>query len=45
MRNKLSWFAVPYVVWMAVIYVTVNLAVDVICRFLDPQTRLRGKVD
>ena len=34
-----------YVVWMAVIYVTVNLAVDVICRFLDPQTRLRGKVD
>lgn len=34
-----------YVVWMAMIYVTVNLAVDVICRFLDPQTRLGKKVD
>ncbi len=30
-----------YVVWMAVIYVAVNLAADISYRFLDPRIRLR----
>lgn len=34
-----------YVIWMAVIYVAVNLLVDVSYRFLDPQIRLRKKVE
>lgn len=34
-----------YVIWMAVIYVVVNLIVDVSYRFLDPQLRLKRRVD
>lgn len=34
-----------YVMWMAVIYVGVNLLADVGYRFLDPQIRLRKKVE
>lgn len=34
-----------YVIWMAVTYVFVNLIVDITYRFLDPQIRLKGKVD
>jgi ABC-type dipeptide/oligopeptide/nickel transport system permease component len=34
-----------YVIWMAVIYVGVNLLVDILCRVLDPQVRLGKKVD
>ena len=34
-----------YVIWMAVIYVMVNLLVDIMYRLLDPQIRLRKKVD
>ena len=32
-----------YVIWMAVIYVLVNLAVDIACRLLDPRIRRRGR--
>lgn len=32
-----------YVLWMALIYVTVNLAVDILYRFLDPRIRLGGE--
>ena len=32
-----------YVVWMAVIYVLVNLVTDVIYRFIDPRIRLEGE--
>ena len=31
-----------YILWMAVIYVVVNLAVDLLYRFLDPRIRLEG---
>ena len=34
-----------YVLWMAVIYVGVNLLVDIIQQVLDPQIRLKGRVD
>lgn len=34
-----------YVIWMALIYVTVNLIVDIAYRCLDPQIRLRRRVD
>lgn len=34
-----------YVIWMALIYVTVNLIADIACRCLDPQIRLRKRVD
>lgn len=34
-----------YVIWMAIIYVTVNLIVDIVYRLLDPQIRLRKRVD
>ena len=34
-----------YVIWMAVIYVVVKLIVDVSDRFLDPQLRLKRRVD
>lgn len=34
-----------YVIWMAVIYVVVNLIVDISYRFLDPQIRLKRRVD
>ncbi len=34
-----------YVIWMAIIYVTVNLLVDIAYRLLDPQIRLRKRVD
>ncbi len=34
-----------YVIWMAVIYVTVNLLVDVSYHFLDPQMRLGRRAD
>lgn len=34
-----------YVIWMAIIYVTVNLIVDITYRLLDPQIRLRKRVD
>ena len=49
---KLGWFNVVstnsiqgYVIWMALIYVTVNLIVDITYRCLDPQIRLRKRVD
>lgn len=29
-----------YVAWMAVIYVLINLATDIICHFLDPRVRM-----
>lgn len=34
-----------YVIWMAIIYVIVNLLVDISYRFLDPQIRWKGKVE
>ncbi len=34
-----------YVLWMAVIYVTVNLLVDIAYQLLDPQIRLKKKID
>ena len=34
-----------YVIWMAIIYVIVNLIVDIAYRLLDPQIRLRKRVD
>lgn len=34
-----------YVVWMAVIYVAVNLITDISYRFLDPRTRLGGDAE
>ena len=32
-----------YVLWMAIIYVTVNLIVDLSYQFLDPRIRLGGR--
>ena len=32
-----------YVLWMAIIYVTVNLLVDLSYQILDPRIRLGGK--
>lgn len=32
-----------YVIWMALIYVSVNLLADIVYRILDPQIRLGGK--
>ena len=32
--------AIPYVVWMAVIYVAVNLVTDLLYHALDPRIRL-----
>ena len=29
-----------YVIWMAVIYVVINLAADLVCHYLDPRIRL-----
>ena len=34
-----------YVIWMAIIYVMVNLIVDIAYRLLDPQIRLRKRAD
>lgn len=34
-----------YVIWMAIIYVMVNLIVDIAYKLLDPQIRLRKRVD
>lgn len=34
-----------YVIWMAIIYVMVNLIVDISYRLLDPQIRLKRRVD
>ena len=34
-----------YVIWMAIIYVVVNLIVDILYRVLDPQLRLKRRVD
>ncbi len=34
-----------YVIWMAVIYVGVNLLADILCRALDPRIRLKNKSD
>ena len=31
-----------YILWMAIIYVFINLAVDLLYRFLDPRIRLEG---
>ena len=31
-----------YVVWMAIIYVVVNLVADLIYHYLDPRVRLGG---
>ena len=31
-----------YILWMAVIYVVINLIVDLLYRFLDPRIRLEG---
>ena len=39
-RNKLSLFSIPYVVWMAIIYVVVNLITDILYHVLDPRIRL-----
>ena len=32
-----------YILWMALIYVLINLAVDLLYRFLDPRIRLEGR--
>ena len=32
-----------YILWMAVIYVMINLIVDLLYRFLDPRIRLEGR--
>ena len=32
-----------YILWMAIIYVLINLIVDLLYRFLDPRIRLEGK--
>ena len=32
-----------YILWMALIYVVINLIVDLLYRFLDPRIRLEGK--
>ena len=32
--------SVPYVVWMAIIYVVVNLITDILYHVLDPRIRL-----
>ena len=32
-----------YVAWMAVIYVLVNLASDILCHYIDPRIRLGGE--
>ncbi|WKY44227.1 ABC transporter permease [Eubacteriaceae bacterium ES2] len=32
-----------YVIWMAIIFVTVNLLVDIACHLLDPRIRLKGE--
>ena len=32
-----------YVLWMAIIYVTVNLVVDLSYHYLDPRIRLGGR--
>ena len=32
-----------YVAWMAVIYVLVNLASDILCHNIDPRVRLGGE--
>ena len=32
-----------YVAWMAVIYVLVNLASDILCHYIDPRVRLGGE--
>ena len=32
-----------YVLWMALIYVSVNLIVDLMYQFLDPRIRLGGE--
>lgn len=34
-----------YVIWMAIIFVVVNLIVDIVCRLIDPQIRLKRRVD
>lgn len=34
-----------YVIWMAIIYVVVNLIVDISYRLLDPQIRLKRRMD
>ncbi len=34
-----------YVIWMAIIYVFINLFVDNLCNFLDPHTRLKVRID
>ena len=34
-----------YVVWMALIYVLVNLITDLLYRFLDPRIRLGVQID
>ena len=39
MKNKRAWFSVPYVVWMAIIYMLVNLVTD--C-YTTPLTRVSG---
>ena len=31
-----------YILWMALIYVLINLIVDLLYRFLDPRIRLEG---
>ena len=40
---KRKGIAIPYVVWMAVIYVVINLVTDLIYCFLDPRIRLGGE--
>ena len=40
MKNKRAWFSVPYVVWMAIIYMLVNLVTDLLYHALDPRIRL-----
>lgn len=44
-RNRDYPLIQGYVIWMALIYVTVNFIVDLSYRFLDPQIRLKGTVE
>lgn len=43
-RNRDYPIIQGYVIWMALIYVSVNLLVDIVCYLMDPRQRRRGEL-
>ncbi len=41
--NRDYFLMQAYVIWMAIIYMLINLIIDILYRYFDPRIRLEGE--